>query len=66
MPGPGINVDRNVCIGAGNCVIAAPETFQLDEDGLVVLTDSDVSSSDALDEAERNCPSGAIRLNQGE
>lgn len=59
---PSIHVDPSVCIGAGNCVSAAPRTFELDEDGLVLLTDPDASSAEALDEAERNCPSGAIRL----
>lgn len=33
-----IDVDR--CIGSGGCVIACPEVFDLDEDGLVVLLNS--------------------------
>jgi ferredoxin len=30
-------VDRAVCVGAAQCVLAAPELFEQDDEGLVVL-----------------------------
>jgi ferredoxin len=62
VPRPRIVVDRDVCIGAGSCVSRRPRTFDLDDDGLVVLLDAGAGSPEQLEEAEGNCPSGAIRL----
>jgi ferredoxin len=32
-----ITIDRDRCIGAGQCVLAAPGVFTQDDDGLVAL-----------------------------
>lgn len=57
--------DRDVCIGAGQCVMAAARFFdQDDEDGLVLASASRVPE-DALGlvrEAVSLCPSDALSL----
>ncbi|MGQ4267075.1 ferredoxin [Nocardiopsis changdeensis] len=65
-PAPGLRLaaDADVCAGAGQCVRAAPELFDQDDDGLVVLLAADVpegSRARALDAVDL-CPSGAIAL----
>jgi ferredoxin len=59
-----VTVDRAVCVGAAQCVLAAPELFDQDDDGLVVLLDG--ALSDSLDALARGaawrCPSGAISI----
>ena len=63
-----VAADRDVCIGSGNCVLTAPTVFDQDEDeGLVVVLDSDVEPRDVDDvrEAVAHCPSGALRLVDG-
>ena len=35
-----IAADRDVCIGAGMCVMTAPELFDQDDDGIVVLLEA--------------------------
>jgi ferredoxin len=62
MPEIRVAVNRDVCIGAGNCPMYAPKSFDTDEEGLVVLVDAEASAPDELELAEHNCPSGAIRL----
>jgi ferredoxin len=60
-----ISVDEEVCCGAGQCVMVAPEVFdQRDEDGIVVLLDAEPSEDlqGAAEEAAAMCPSGAIEL----
>ncbi|GIJ52087.1 ferredoxin [Virgisporangium aliadipatigenens] len=60
-----IRVDRDVCVGAGNCVRTLPTVFdQDDEQGLVVLTDPTPpeAQKDLLQEAVDLCPSGAISV----
>lgn len=37
-----LHTDTGICAGAGRCVRAAPDLFDQDEDGLVVLLAADV------------------------
>ena len=59
-----ISVDRDICCGAGMCVLTAPDVFdQSDEDGLVVLLrQPEAAEADAAREATQLCPSGAISV----
>ena len=59
-----ITADRSVCIGAGMCVVTAPDVFDQDDDGLVQLLIEDPEGPDAAAarEAVGLCPSGALRL----
>jgi ferredoxin len=59
-----ISADREVCISAGNCVMAADAVFDQDEDGIVVLLVDDVpeGEEDHAREAVRLCPSQALRI----
>ena len=59
-----IVANRERCIGAAQCVLSAPEVFEHDDDGIVVVLDpqphpdlhEDVRTGRAL------CPSGALTL----
>jgi ferredoxin len=60
-----IKADTEVCIGAGMCVLTAPEVFdQSEDDGTVVLLDPDPPASQeaAVRRAVQMCPSGALSL----
>ncbi|MBP2370708.1 ferredoxin [Pseudonocardia parietis] len=59
-----VNVDRELCIGAGQCVVTAPEVFDQDDDGIVeLLVDSPAESDrDAVKEAEHVCPAQVITV----
>jgi len=59
-----VHADRDVCISAGNCVMAADAVFDQDEDGIVVLLVDDVpeEEEDHAREAVRLCPSQALRI----
>jgi len=32
-----VTIDRSKCVGSGNCMMTAPEVFEQDDDGIVVL-----------------------------
>ncbi len=52
------------CIGSGNCVMTAPDYFDLDDDGIVVVQRAVVAQADdqlVRDAADR-CPVAAIGL----
>ncbi|GAA3081138.1 ferredoxin [Pseudonocardia yunnanensis] len=58
-----IAADREICIGAGMCVLTAPAVFDQDDDGIVELLVEDVppGEADAARQAVALCPSGALR-----
>ena len=55
-----IEVDRDLCIGSGDCVDTAPAVFELDDDGKARVIDADGAPTDDIVEAARNCPVTAI------
>lgn len=60
-----IRVDFDRCIGAGACVVAAPQVFdQNDEDGTVIVLDADPDEAlrGQVEEAERVCPARIIHI----
>lgn len=60
-------VDRDKCISAGQCVLAAPDVFdQDDEEGLVQLLQQNPTADlhYAVREATYNCPALAIELRE--
>jgi ferredoxin len=58
-----IEADRDVCIGAGMCVLTLPEVFDQDDDGVVVVLTPEVPAehAEAAARAVLSCPSGALR-----
>jgi ferredoxin len=60
-----VAADREVCVGAGQCVLTAPEVFDQDEDdGRVVLLD-DRPEGERAESARRAvwlCPSHALSV----
>ncbi|MGY1739451.1 MULTISPECIES: ferredoxin [unclassified Blastococcus] len=60
-----VRVDTGVCSGYGNCVLAAPEVFDLDPDAGVaqVLPGRPLpSDAAAVGEAAADCPTRAISV----
>ncbi len=55
-----VEVDRDLCIGSGDCVDAQPAVFQLDDEGKAFVVDPDGASTDDVVEAAQNCPVAAI------
>jgi ferredoxin len=57
-----VRVDREKCIGAGNCLAIAPTVFDLDEEYKAVVLDALSVDDDTLLEAAKSCPVEAIIL----
>lgn len=59
-----IAAERDVCIGAGMCVMSAPAVFDQDDEGVVVLLVDEPagSATNAAREAVRLCPSGSLSI----
>lgn len=59
-----ISVDRDRCVGAGQCVLSAPDVFDQDDDGVVTALESRPGNdfADEVEQAERICPAQAITV----
>jgi ferredoxin len=55
-----IEIDRDVCIGSGNCVRLARGVFVLDDEDTATVADPTAADEDAIRLAESSCPTGAI------
>jgi ferredoxin len=60
-------IDESICISSGKCVADAPTAFRFDADEISEAIDG----ASAIDEptliaVARNCPSGAIRVLDGD
>ena len=64
MAGVHVHADRDVCIGAGLCVLTAGAVFDQDDDGIVIVLDEHPADAAAAREAVENCPSGALSLTE--
>jgi len=61
-----VRVDRDLCIGVGNCVALAPTVFTLDKDNKAVVLDPSSVDDDTLLEAAESCPENAIIVENDE
>lgn len=61
-----VKADVEACQGYGNCVVAAEELFDIDDDGVVVLlkTEIDESGLSRVQEAVRACPVSALSIEE--
>jgi len=59
-----INADVRLCQGYANCVAAADDYFDIDDDGRVVLLHSDVPEAhySRVAQAARSCPVSVLSV----
>jgi ferredoxin len=61
---PVVKADLGQCQGYGNCVAGADDTFDLDDDGVVVLLRTEIPESDRnrIEAAAQSCPVSALTV----
>ncbi|GGU74066.1 ferredoxin [Streptomyces albospinus] len=59
-----ITIDKNLCIGSGQCALTAPSVFTQDDDGFSALLPGreDGAGDPLVGEAARACPVQAITI----
>lgn len=60
-------VDFDTCQSNALCMMAAPEVFEVRDDGFLYVLDENPSEElrEKVQEAARVCPTGAITLEEG-
>jgi ferredoxin len=61
-----IRIDRESCMGSGNCSFWAPGVFDLDDDGIAVVLDPAGAPDDKIVLAAQGCPTQAIAVFDGD
>ena len=59
-----ISIDREACMGSGNCGFWAPGVFDLDDDGIAVVLDANAAPADKIVLAAQGCPTQAIQVTE--
>jgi ferredoxin len=57
-----VEIDREVCMGSGNCVYEAPGAFDLDDENVAVVVDPAGAAQDKVIAAALKCPTHAITV----
>jgi ferredoxin len=57
-----VDIDRDVCMGSGNCVYEAPGVFDLDGDSVAFVVDPSAAPEELVVSAARKCPTTAISV----
>jgi ferredoxin len=55
-----ISIDRDKCMGSGNCIFWAPGVFDLDDDGIAIVLDTGAQPEEKILLAVSGCPTQAI------
>jgi ferredoxin len=63
-----VKADLQACQGYANCVVAADDVFDIDDDGVVVVLRTTVPEAERarIEEAARTCPVSALRVEDTE
>lgn len=59
-----VELEADKCVASGQCVVAAMEVFDQDDDGIAILLTDEIGEDqlDDVKEAVAVCPAAAIRL----
>ena len=57
-----IEINREQCMGSGNCSFWAPGVFDLDDEGIAVVLDPTAQPEDKIVPAGQGCPTQAITI----
>jgi ferredoxin len=57
-----IVVNRDWCMGTGQCIVYAPGTFTHDDEAKAIVIDPQGDSLEAIQIAIEGCPTGALSL----
>ena len=59
-------VDREMCVGSGACEALAPDVFEVDDDGVLIVHRPEPADDEVADarDAVQACPTRALSLTE--
>ena len=61
-----VEADRERCMGSGACVFTAPDVFDVDGTGRVVIVGPVATGDERVRDAVEHCPMDALQLIEGD
>ena len=62
-----VRIDRHLCVGFGDCIEEAPESFALDDEGVVVFrAEPEATGRERILSACQSCPVDALTALDGD
>ena len=55
-------INRDACVGVGNCVAIAPDVFEMDDQDKAIVVNPQGADEDTLWKAAESCPVDAVIL----
>lgn len=61
-----LRADVTLCQGYANCVDLAPDVFDIDDDGVVVLLECEITDANLarIEQAVQSCPVSALSIKE--
>jgi ferredoxin len=59
-----MSIDRDLCIGSGNCVHLSRGAIELDDYDVAEVRDTGAATPEQLRVAARSCPTAAIAIHE--
>lgn len=59
-----VSIDRELCIGSGNCVHLSHGAIELDDYDVAEVRDASAATEEQLRMARRSCPTAAISIDE--
>ncbi len=57
-----ISINRDLCMGSGNCAYWCPEVFDIDDENVAIMIGDPAAHEGAVHLSAENCPTSAISL----
>lgn len=57
-----VHVDRDKCMGSGNCVYHAPDIFDIDDENRAIVVGDPASDEERVRHAVEECPTRALSI----
>lgn len=59
-----VSIDRDLCIGSGNCVHLSHGAIELDDYDVAEVRDMSATTVEQMRMAQRSCPTAAITIDE--
>ena len=59
-----VSIDRDLCIGSGQCVHLSHRAIVLDDTDVAEVRDASAATDEQLRRAQRSCPAAAITIEE--